>query len=394
MWPTAPSRAEPYLSRHGERSMVNDALQPDDLGRLLFETSHDGIILVDDRGAPRLMNEAARAMGTALESLLSARDSHEPEVVLFHRELRTRGQANLELAIADEGTRRRFAISGRRHGVQSVLVVRELAPPGSLVEGLAEASRLESLGQFAGGLAHDFNNLLAPIAYLAHALVEELPEGSRPHELATEIDSLAERGAALVRQLLAFVRREPSEPRPIRVGEVLGELRPLLSRLVGGTIQLDLVADDDRAETLVDRVHLEHAVLNLVANARDALVDGGRIIVRTSSVLIGYTPVDADAALPQGAYVALTVVDDGSGMPAHVRERALDRFFTTKGSSGTGLGLTNVQRFATRSGGSVAIRSEPGEGTAVTIYLPRLRSHDERALTEAPGAGECNYDAT
>jgi two-component system cell cycle sensor histidine kinase/response regulator CckA len=221
---------------------------------------------------------------------------------------------------------------------------------------LAQAQRLESVGQLAGGVAHDFNNLLSVILTCVGFAMRELPADHPVRDDVEEIGAAADRAAALTRQLLMFSRREVVKPEVLDVGSLLGDLERLLNRTLSERIALRITVGPGLVPVLADRAQLEQVLINLAVNARDAMPDGGTLAIAVGGVDGG---------------VRITVVDDGGGMPEEVRERAFEPFFTTKDpGQGTGLGLATVHGIVTDSGGTVEIESAPGRGTIVTIFLP------------------------
>lgn len=235
---------------------------------------------------------------------------------------------------------------------------------------LAEAQRLESLGQLTGGVAHDFNNLLTVILNSADALLMRVSDDVRPRVEA--IVHAAENGAALVGQLLAFSRRQALSMAPVDVNSAVAAMEDMLRRTLGAPIALDFALAPDLWPAYGDRAQIESAVLNLVINARDAMPGGGRLTIETRNVFLDgdYTVANPDVA--SGDYVVLAVTDTGSGMTPAVMQRALEPFFTTKEvGKGSGLGLSMVFGFAKQSKGHLKIYSEVGAGTTVRLYLPR-----------------------
>ncbi|HEX5899545.1 MAG TPA: PAS domain S-box protein [Solirubrobacteraceae bacterium] len=224
---------------------------------------------------------------------------------------------------------------------------------------LAQAQRLESVGQLAGGVAHDFNNLLSVILTCVGFATRELPVDHPVRDDVEEIGRAADRAAALTRQLLMFSRREVVKPEVLDVGGLLRDLERLLNRTLSERIALRITVGPGLLPVLADRAQLEQVLVNLAVNARDAMPEGGTLAI-------------AVAGLSDG--VRITVVDDGTGMAEEVRDRAFEPFFTTKGpGEGTGLGLATVHGIVTDSGGTVEIKSALGKGTSVAIFLPGCR---------------------
>jgi signal transduction histidine kinase len=236
---------------------------------------------------------------------------------------------------------------------------------------LRHAQKMEAVGQLTGGVAHDFNNLLT--AVIANIdLFDKLPGGTPQHHAFAEAAMrAAERGARLVKQLLAFGRRQMLRPQVADINRLIEDFAPLLRRAVGEKIEIELLPDPELWKCSVDAAQFESALLNLALNARDAMRNGGRLVIETRRAV---HDVDGDGADPEwkaGSYVAISVSDTGTGMPAYVREHAFEPFFTTKPvGEGSGLGLSQVYGYAKQMGGQVTLDSEEGTGTTVTIYLP------------------------
>ncbi|GGF29263.1 hypothetical protein GCM10011611_39120 [Aliidongia dinghuensis] len=240
---------------------------------------------------------------------------------------------------------------------------------------LREAQKMQAIGQLTGGIAHDFNNLLTVILGNLEALQSVL---GRDHPVAGRIESAvrgAERGASLTRHLLAFARRQPLEPRPLNVRRLLADMSGMLHRTLGEHIDVRMVETAGLWDVLADPAQLESAVLNLALNARDAMPTGGRLTIETANVVLDEAYACDHAEIAAGDYVMIAVSDSGTGMAPEVLERAFEPFFTTKPAGrGTGLGLSMVFGFAKQSAGHVKIFSEPGHGTSVKLYLPRVMS--------------------
>ena len=237
----------------------------------------------------------------------------------------------------------------------------------SLEVQLADARRLEALGQLAGGIAHDFNNMLTIIQTNSILLAGRGDLAAEAHEMVSDIVEAAKKSAELTSQLLTFARRQERKPQRFDLAKCVGGLEKLLRRLLPSAITLDL--DLQPGATIVaDPRHLEQAVVNLVANARDAMPDGGRCLVRTTTLVL------ADGEVPDcpaGKWSELVVQDTGVGMDEETRKRVFEPLFTTKAEGlGTGLGLATVHGVVTGSGGSVTVQSAPGRGTRLRVLLP------------------------
>jgi PAS domain S-box-containing protein len=236
---------------------------------------------------------------------------------------------------------------------------------------LHQSQKMEAIGRLAGGIAHDFNNLLTVIIGSAELMRDQLP-GSPELE---SILQASRQATALTRQLLAFSRKEVMNPVALNLNEVLSEMAPMLRLLITANIELVIAPDPGIGHVMADPTRVQQVVMNLAVNARDAMPSGGRIRIETSEV--AREAIEA-GPLPAGGparFVALRVSDTGVGMDRATRERALEPFFTTKAAGkGTGLGLSTVHGIVEQSGGIVEIESAPGQGTTVSVYLPRIDS--------------------
>ncbi len=236
-------------------------------------------------------------------------------------------------------------------------------------EQLAHAQRLEAMGQLTGGVAHDFNNLLMIVTSSMDIILRSPGNAQKVEKFANAALQACARGQKLTQQLLTFASRQSATPETIDPNRTLSDLETLLQRAIGPGIQIvtDLASSADAI--LVDKVQFESAILNLVVNARDAMRDGGNVIIRTQNVAVDGPQPGGVAA---GRYVKVSVRDVGGGMTEEVRMKAFDPFFTTKEvGSGSGLGLSQVYGFAKSAGGHVEIDSQLGLGTTVTLILPK-----------------------
>ncbi|MEQ1810402.1 MAG: ATP-binding protein [Terricaulis sp.] len=251
----------------------------------------------------------------------------------------------------------------------------------------AEAQRLESLGQLTGGVAHDFNNLLTVIVSSADSLLTRVSEDLRPR-----VDSIlyaADNATNLIKQLLAFSRRQALQLSAVDVNATVTAMEDMLSRSLGVRVETEFVLADNLWRAHADRAQVESALLNLSINARDAMPEGGKLTVETHNAHLDSHYAAQNADVMPGDYIALAVTDTGIGMTPEVRDRALEPFFTTKGvGKGSGLGLSMVYGFARQSKGHVKIYSEFGRGTTVRLYLPR----DTTGVEEIPAAPPASSD--
>ena len=239
-------------------------------------------------------------------------------------------------------------------------------------EALHQSQKMEAIGQLSGGIAHDFNNLIMIVKGNLRLLRKRFdPVAHNATSYIASAEEALDRAAHLTQRILAFSRRQPLSPRPVRLSELVDGMSELIRHSVGEKIQIETHLDA-QWWTRCDVNQMENVILNLAINARDAMPNGGRLVVETSDRHLAGTPPGVTDFVP-GDYIALSVRDTGVGMSEEVRERALDPFFTTKPlGKGTGLGLSMTFGYVRQSSGYLRIESRPGEGTTVTILMPRI----------------------
>ncbi|MDZ7863158.1 response regulator [Acidovorax sp.] len=353
------------------------------------------VAFADAREDPRTQATAHALEAISARAVLNMPLSEQGNFVglLYLNHSQPRAWTEDEVAfVRDVGDRLR-SILGRReaqHALQTLAaslerqVEERAAELEAAKEQLRQSQKLEAVGQLTGGLAHDFNNLLASITGSLELLRRRggahiTPDMERYIGVA---QGAAKRAAALTHRLLAFSRRQTLEPKTLSLNELVHGMEELLRRTVGPEIDIEIAAAPGLWSVHVDASQIESALLNLCINARDALPQGGRIVIETANRTLDARAADA-ADLPPGAYVCMCVRDNGVGMPPEVAARAFDPFFTTKPlGMGTGLGLSMVYGFAKQSGGRVSIESQVGVGTAVCIELPRSERAPEHGMAE------------
>ncbi|MDN3566796.1 PAS domain S-box protein [Paeniroseomonas aquatica] len=295
------------------------------------------------------------------------------------RELLARGHEQLEAQVAARTAELEEALAT----LQTEMAQRERAEAA-----LRQAQKMDAVGQLTGGIAHDFNNMLQGIGGSLDMVRRRIADG-RIDEVQRYLDparQAVERAAGLTRRLLAFARRQRLDPKPLDSDALVAGLADLIRRTVGPAVRLELHLRDGKARVLCDPGELESALLNLCINARDAMTEGGRLVIDTADVRLQATEAGGPEDAAPGDYVAITVTDTGRGMPAGVLERAFEPFFTTKPlGQGTGLGLSQVYGFVRQSGGVVQLESTPGKGTSVRLCLPQ---HQQRGPVDSPAAAE------
>jgi two-component system cell cycle sensor histidine kinase/response regulator CckA len=257
------------------------------------------------------------------------------------------------------------------------LIAEDITDRRQLEEQFRQAQKMEAVGRLAGGVAHDFNNLLMVINGYTEVLLEQLEQGSSKHQKVQSIQQAAERAATLTRQLLAFSRKQLLELKVVDVNTVIQEMERLLRPLIGENIELVTRLSPEAGRTRADAGQLEQVIMNLVVNAKDAMPEGGKITLQSSSATVRQHLHEQRFILP-GPYVVISVSDTGHGMDKETQSRIFEPFFTTKEKGkGTGLGLSTVYGIVKQSNGYVYPQSDVGSGTTFYIYLPRVEDSAE-----------------
>jgi len=273
---------------------------------------------------------------------------------------------------------RPLEFAGRR---ARLVLARDVTAQRHLENQLRQSQKMEAVGQLAGGIAHDFNNLLTAILGSTQLLLQATPPGDVRREDVEEIRNAGLRAAELTRQLLAFSRRQVLAPKVLELNAVVANMDKMLRRLIGDDVELATALHAEAGAVNADPGQLEQVLLNLVVNARDAMPGGGRVLIETTRLLLRDELVERRHRLAPGDYVCLAVTDSGLGMDEATQAHLFEPFFTTKEvGKGTGLGLATVYGIVKQSGGYIWVYSEPGRGTTVKVYLPRVRGAAEPAL--------------
>jgi PAS domain S-box-containing protein len=362
-----------------------------------------GNIVLVNRQAERLFGRGrGELIGKTLEMLVPERfrEAHRRQREDYFEQPRTRPMgAGAELvALRGDGTEfpAEISLSHLDLGGQMIAMtaIRDISARAQseheklLQEQLDRARRLESVGQLAGGIAHDFNNILGVIMNYAEFVADELDGGSKAHEDVEEIRRAAERAAALTRQMLIFSRREVVKPEVLDLAKVVAELENLLRRALGERVELKVAIDPDLEAIEADPGQIEQVLVNLAVNARDAMPEGGRLLIEAENADLDDEYAYMHPETEPGRYVRLKVSDTGVGMDRETVDRIFEPFFTTK-SDGTGLGLATVYGIVTGAGGRIDVYSEPGFGTTVKIHLPATVAESTPAPASTAARAGC-----
>lgn len=379
----------------------NSLRQSEQRYRAVAESAPDAIVTADGDGNIIDWNPSARMMfgyteaeacGQPITSMMPlpyrARHLHGLETVTRSGKSRSVGRTlelmglrkdgnefPLELSMATwENAGRRFYcgiirdITGRRRAEKA---------RDKLQTQLVQARKMEAVGSLAGGVAHDFNNMLTVVTGCAEIAMEKLTPADPARAEVAEILAAADRSAALVRQLLAFARKQTIAPRVLDLNDAIAPMLSMLRRLIGEDVELVWKPGADLGSVKMDPSQIGQLLANLVINARDAIAGVGRVAIETAAIQVGETECTLRPYLVPGTYVALSVSDDGCGMDEKVQAQIFEPFFSTKPrGQGTGLGLATVYGIVKQNGGFINVRSEPGQGATFALYLP---AHEPKA---------------
>lgn len=350
-----------------------------------FEHLPIGVVLLDTRYQVRECNVAFRALvefdaplGRSFVQFL-AEDSREGAVAYFADIVAGQSNETQFDAALKSGTDQSVSIYAApiepKDGEQTAILLHlvETTEQKRLEARFAQSQKMQAVGQLAGGIAHDFNNLLTAMIGFCDLLLQRYRPGEQAFADVMQIKQNANRGASLVRQLLAFSRQQTLQPQRLQMADVLAELSNLLRRLLGEAIELKMVHGRDLGFVKVDQGQLEQVIINLAVNARDAMLNGGTLVIETSNATIGKPFEINGETVELGEYIVLSVSDTGTGIQPDTLEHIFEPFFTTKEvGSGTGLGLSTVYGIVTQTGGHILAESDgPGLGARFTIYFRR-----------------------
>ncbi len=361
--------------------LLSRGVQASAIAECLFDDETDGVALLDTQGFVQRANQRFVQLSGAGEGQLAwtalppqsatrlgdALRAHRPETVTTTV---MRGNVRRVLRLA--------CLAIPDHG--ALLRVSDYTHEQDLEEQLCQSQRLQAVGELAGGIAHDFNNLLTAILGATDDLRTRSDRPADRDDL-TQIRQSAERGATLVRHLLAFSRQQTLQPRVVVLNDEIRQTYALLHRLIGARVELELQLEEPSRQVRIDPTQLSQVLMNLAVNARNAMPNGGRLLISTGHRLMLHPEPFGGELLPAGRYASLSVADTGMGIPPDVLPRIFEPFFTTRrDSDGNGLGLSTVHGIIKQSGGYMAVETTLGQGTRFDILLPR---HEDQAVWQA-----------
>ncbi|NOY77153.1 MAG: PAS domain S-box protein [Calditrichaeota bacterium] len=372
-----------------KRRLMEQALQKsEERFRSIVETSQEGIFIVDSdyriiycnqEMAHILERPEAQILNHDFREFLDAESIPIVEDRYRRRQKGEKIPARYQFKIIRKSGEVRWVEisaavinSGTPH-VQTIATLLDVTDQIKLQQQFLQAQKMEAVGRLAGGVAHDFNNILTAINGYAQLLLSEMEPENPLREDVEEIYKSGNRAAALTHQLLAFSRRQVLEPQILSLNDVIQGSKRMIQRMIGEDVELVFHPDENLGTVYVDPGQVDQILLNLAVNARDAMPDGGRLIVETSNISLAEAYTERHVSVKPGDYILLAITDTGQGMSKEIMEHIFEPFFTTKEKDrGTGLGLSTVYGIVKQSGGHIWVYSEPGKGTTFKIYFPRV----------------------
>lgn len=389
-------RTEHLVNAHEELRHSTEVMQS------TFHSMAEAVLVIDTKGRVLLSNPAAERMlsyrpGMTIELLRSLITVFRADGVtpLPAREMpASRALRGEEFDATEIVVRPRnddapvhLVISGRplRDASRAIsgaaLLYHDISGTREIERKLQQSQKLDAIGKLTGGVAHDFNNMLTVITGTTETLVAGLADKPTLKKTAELIDVAAERCIELIQHLLAFARRQPLHPRNVDINGTVLDIAKLLRPTLGEQIEIDSILEQEVATAHIDASQLANSLLNMAINARDAMPEGGKLLLETRKVVLDEAYAAANPGVMPGPYVMLAVSDTGSGMSKEVQDKVFEPFFTTKEvGKGTGLGMSMVYGFVKQSGGHIRIYSEEGHGTTIKLYLPPARGQAEAAV--------------
>jgi len=391
------TRLNRYARLHREREKVELADRRIREQAALLDLDPDAIIVLDDqqhvqfwnRGAEDLYGwPSAEAVGRPLSALTTTTPADALEAAA--QEARHAGQWRGELTMRPREGAALIVESRWTHlgdtPPRTLIVNRDITEKKEHETRWLRAQRLDSLGELASGIVHDLNNVLSPILMAAELLRSD-PHDPEAPRWAEMIQSDAQRCAAMVKQILSFVRGSDVGRTPVQLRHLIADLHRMITQTFPAAVECQVITDPDLWPVSADVTQLYQVLLNLAVNARDAMPDGGRLRIEATNTTIDSAHTQINSEASPGPHVVITVADDGTGIPPEIVERIFDPFFTTKAEgAGTGLGLATVLQVVRAHGGFIDLRSSPGEGTQFTVYLPAATVSEAQSSADAPAA--------
>ncbi|WP_065753985.1 CHASE3 domain-containing protein [Bradyrhizobium paxllaeri] len=393
-------RTEHLVAAHDELRLSAAIL------RSTFHSMAEAVLVIDTKGEVLLSNPAAEKMlrfrpGMTVELLRSLSTVFQADGVTplpvqdmpASRALRGEAFDASEIVVrpVSGNPPAHLVISGRplrdASGAISgaALVYHDITGSRETEHKLLQSQKLDAIGKLTGGVAHDFNNMLTVITGTTETLVASLKHEPALQKTAELIDQAAERCSELIQHLLAFARRQPLQPRNVDINATVLDIAKLLRPTLGEQIEVNSILEQEMASAHIDASQLANSLLNMAINARDAMPNGGKLLLETRNVVLDEAYAQGNPGVKPGPYVMLAVSDTGAGMPQDVLDKVFEPFFTTKEvGKGSGLGLSMVYGFVKQSGGHIRIYSEIGHGTTIKLYLPPARGQVEAAPAAAP----------
>ncbi|MGY3452862.1 CHASE3 domain-containing protein [Bradyrhizobium sp. USDA 4353] len=390
---TATSLEAQALQQRGDLAAAYDELRRSSaILENTFNSMAEGVLVVDPEGTIMLSNQAVghflgTGVGKTFGDMLATNQFYENDAFTrianddlpIARALRGLSFDRREVVVKPTDGRPQFRlmVSGRplRNSAGAIsgaaLVYHDVTEVHEIERLLQQAQKLDAIGKLTGGVAHDFNNMLTIITGSIEMLIDTVQDRPAAAELAVLISRAADRCTELIRHLLAFARKQPLRPRDIDVNATVDDIAKLLRPTLGEQVEIRTILAEGDLIAHVDSAQLANSLVNMAINARDAMPDGGKLLLETTKTVLDPAYAAANPGVVPGTYVMVAVSDTGSGMPAEVRDRAFEPFFTTKDAGkGSGLGLSMVYGFVKQSGGHIKLYSEENSGTTIRLYLP------------------------
>jgi PAS domain S-box-containing protein len=382
----------------GGRNKIGDALEKTTRKlQAIFDATVDGVLILDDKLRYTDANPAAcKILARTKEEIVGQEigafsgdpgGTKERIQRILKQEVAT-GAADIRLSNGSILQLEYSVKKGILPGIHLVMI-RDVSERKRLEQQLQQSQKMEAIGQLAGGVAHDFNNMLTVIRGYCELLQRQLPPTSEYRRYADTILNATDKATMTTQQLLAFSRRQVIQAREIQLNNVVQDMGKLLLRLIGEDVQLRISLDEQLGTVMADAGQMGQVLLNLAVNARDAMPNGGVILIETQNVKVDETYARTHLKVAPGDYVMLTFTDTGCGMSEEVLARIFEPFFTTKAAGkGTGLGLSTVYGIIEQASGAIYVYSEPGEGASFKLYFPRVDRVAESLTGDSGPAGQ------